>query len=199
MTSKHLPAPVKHPRFIPVGNNQDGASRLVREALRQAFELTPWNKAVTLRVYRDEFQEIAEAVAHVAGPELGKRVYINPVHRPQEKRVMIDPRSGIAYLKGTPPWGEPPAPEIEPSAPPAAMLGARVEYRCHDCPEEFIDQHSAIDHYGDTGHTQTDVCWSCPRSLLVHSDEEYAMCVACKLEGITLEERDAAAIQLHLS
>lgn len=124
MASKHLPEPVKHPRFIPVGDNQDGASRLVREALRQAFERTPWNKAVVLQVYREDFQEIAQAVSDVAGPVLTKRVYIVTVHRsnPQQKRrVMIDPKTGVEYLVGTPPWGEPPAQEEEPV--PVVTLG----------------------------------------------------------------------------
>lgn len=114
MTSKHVPPPVKHPRFIPVGNRQDQAANLVREALRQAFELTPWEKAVVLNVHRDDFQDFAAAVADIAGPLQSKRVYLNTVHRKdprQEKRIMIDPHSGTEYLKGPTPWGDPPEPE----------------------------------------------------------------------------------------
>jgi hypothetical protein len=131
LTEKYTPKsePVKHPPFV-ASDTIDGThtmiERLVREALRQAFELTPWEKAVVLQIRREDFSEVAEAVAVIAGPVLGKRVFITTVHREdkrQAKRIMIDPRSGTEYLKGTPPWGEAPAPEVESSEPPVATIG----------------------------------------------------------------------------
>jgi hypothetical protein len=134
MASKHEPPPVTHPRFVAPVTAIDGGGtqveKIVRESLRQAFELTPWHKAVVLQIRREDFQEVAAAVALVAGPTLAKRVYVNTVHRTdkrQEKRVMIDPHSGTEYLKGTPPWGEPPAPEVDLGEPPVATIGAEPQ------------------------------------------------------------------------
>lgn len=136
LTKKHagVTPPVKHPAFLPTEMPDSVQAawaeenryfiRLVTEALRQAWELTPWNVAVRLLVLRADFQAISNAVAIVAGPTLGKRVYLVPVpSNPDGKRVMIDPKGATQYLKGTPPWGEEPAADVG-GEPPLAQIGA---------------------------------------------------------------------------